>query len=529
MRHWIFATALVTAALAAGTQARAQDEGEGLEDSAVVEDDFKVRPLEGTPADPEIAKPEVVEFEIPSPVQPEPEIEPARPQPKVEPPPAKPETLPAPPPETPAPVEPPKPPAPPPAPAKPATPKAAPSVQAPARSEAEFAREELKFYEGAFETASPDVLEPLLEEVDGFLSRYRDQDGADQALFLMASIRERQGDLVGGAVDLLKILYEYPQTKLAFNAKRKLLDIADKKLKKQKTALTQIAQDQSKVTDLDQPGRLAALLKALTAVPEKEFYKPLGDELRGFLARYPGHPGAGEITFLLARHHARNGQYRAAILLNQKVLALYPDAGLRAKAQSEIAGLYAASLKDYNRAVEAYLSLAEKYPGTPEAGESYVKMAKILDENLNQSALAVEKLDEIVRLYPNTDAAYQAFLEQARIQRNRLSAPAKAVAAHEGLAEMFPGERGVASLKEAADISASAKDFAAQTRLLEKFVEKYPDDKYSPEALWEAADVYQERLTDPAGAKRVLEKLSSAYSGTKFGKKALKRLSELGK
>jgi tetratricopeptide (TPR) repeat protein len=271
------------------------------------------------------------------------------------------------------------------------------------------------------------------------------------------------------------------------------------------------------------------LLRSLVDIPEPLLYAPVAAELREFLVRYPDLPESGVITILLGRHYFRNEAHRPAILIEQKVLALYKDPALLAKAQYQIGDIYATALKDFNKAVEAYQTVTEKYPDTPEVSSAYVRIAKILDENLNQSALAVEKLEEIVKLYPKTEAAHDAYLETARIQKAKLNAANKAVAALEALADMFPGDRAVSALKQAAEISDGLKDYASEARIYEKLAESTPQDKFAPEALWEAADVYEKKLLDPSAAKKAMEKLVSAHPSSKLFKKAQKRLQAMNK
>ncbi|MFA5137893.1 MAG: tetratricopeptide repeat protein [Elusimicrobiota bacterium] len=435
---------------------------------AEASEEFQVRPLEGA----EIDIPKPMEGELPSPARPEmeplPQIQPefpAKPEPPAEPePPAKPEVVPV----------------------VPVTPKAPEPAPVSINEQAEA---ELKFYEYSFGSASTDMLPVLQDQLDAFLQQYRDLDIADQGIYLRSQVKEKQNDLSGAAVDILKMLYEYPQTKLTFNAKRKLLEIADKRLRKHKTALTEIAK--APVAGMDAPVRFAALLRSLADIQEKELAKPLGAELREFLVRYPGHASAGEIAFLLARHHSQNGEHRAAILIDEKLLALSKDSGLRAKAQTAIGDIYATALKDYNKAVEAYQTVTEKYADSPEAGDAYLKMAGLLAESLNQSTLAVEKLEEFIKLHPEGDAAHDAW-------------------------------------RQVIEIASSAKDFSKQAQSIETFAEKYPKDEFSADGLLDAADLYEKKLADTAGAKRVLQKVVSAYPGSKQAKSANKRLAKLG-
>jgi TolA-binding protein len=440
------------------------------QDAAEIPEEFQVRPLEGA----EIEKPAPMEGEIPPLARPEME-----PLPEVKP---EPPTKPA------VPVRPEPPPKPQAVPAVPVTPKGSEPAPAPVDIK-EQAAAELKFYESSFGSASPDMLPVLQDQLDAFLQQYRDLDIADQGIYLRSQVKEKQNDLSGASVDILKMVYECPQTTLTFNAKRKLLEIADKRFKKQKAALTEIAKGPA--AGMDAPTRFAALLRSLAGLQEKELAKPLGAELREFLVRYPGHANAGEITFLLARRHSQNGEHRAAILIDEKLVALSKDKGLQARAQTAIGDIYATALKDYNKAVEAYQAVTVKHADSAEAGDAYLKMAGLLAENLNQPVLAVEKLEEFIKLHPEGDAAHDA-------------------------------------LRQVIEIAGAAKDFGKQAQSIEAFAEKYPKDEYSADGLLDAADAYEKKLADVAGAKRVLQKVVAAYPGSKQAKSASKRLAKLG-
>lgn len=394
----------------------------------------------------------------------------------------------------------------------------------------ERAKAQLTFAQNIFKSASEEILPSLAEQAEAYLWEFRDNPEADQAQYLKAEINERRGDQVAAILDFIKLFYEYPQTELKMNAKQKMFLLVDKKLnKKLKPQITDIAKGPQE--GLDRPQRFAAFLTAMAGLKEPVFYKPLTDEFREYLRRYPGHADAGEITYQFGQLHLQNGNYQNAILLYQKILAVYKDGPLAAKAQIGVGDTYAAALKDYNRAVEAYQAVTKKFAAYPEAGDAYVKLATIFDMNLKQPDLALETLEKIISNYASTDAAYAAYLEMSRIQKERNKDFSKAVAALEAAAKMFAGEERAAEALQKASVIAGddLQDDTFKAKLLKDLVANCPQCKMAPAALWDAGQVYERRLKAPAEALPVYKKLVSEYPTDPHVKDAQKRIKDLSK
>ena len=408
-------------------------------------------------------------------------------------------------------------------------PKAAPrKAEAPAQSASEAARAQVKYLQEAFKDATEETLPSILEQIEVHLQQYRDVEGADQALYLKADVHEKLGDYSSAAMDHLRLLYEYPQTKLAFNAKKKLMEIADRRFRKQKQPIA----DMMKAVDpkLDRADRFAALLRAAVALQERELTVPLVAELNNFLRRYPEHPAAGEMTFLMGKVHSVNANYKAAVLFFEKILALSNDGGLGARAQAAIGDIYAVSLRDYNKAIEAYQATTDRFADFPEAGEAYVKWAKIQDENLKQPNLAVELLEKITTLYPKSDAAYQSLMEQSRIYSYKLKDYNRAVDALKKVADDFPAEKAVEALKQAAELARSyLKDQSMQAEFLERIGTDFSEHKDAPQALWDAGQMYERQLSNNAAALKVYQTLVSKFAANPLAKKASKRVDYLNR
>ncbi|MBI5243440.1 MAG: tetratricopeptide repeat protein [Elusimicrobia bacterium] len=406
-------------------------------------------------------------------------------------------------------------------------PKSAPT---PLPSAQERAKAELSFLQSTFKTASEDVLPSLVDQIDAYLWEFREIAEADQAQFLKAQISDKQGDMVTAAVDLLKLLYEYPQTEYKMNAKKRLFEIIDKKFgKKMKPVITELAKGPA--AGLDRPQRFALLLRSLVNLKEAAFYQPLILEFREFFRRYASDPSAGEMTYLFGRLHFQDGNYKMSVIINEKLLAVHKDGPLAAKAQASVGDIYATAMRDYNKAIEAYQVVTKKFAAYPEAGDAYVKMAKIFDENLKQPDLALETLDKIVLTYPGADASYQAFVETARIQKDKNKDFGKAVAALQNAAKMFKNEeRAAAALRQASVIAADdLKDDTLQAQLLKDVPANCPQCRSAADSLWEAGQVYEKRLKAPAEALKAYKQLVSEYPGYARIKDVNKRIAALSK
>ncbi|HAH05134.1 MAG TPA: hypothetical protein DCM05_01200 [Elusimicrobia bacterium] len=394
----------------------------------------------------------------------------------------------------------------------------------------ERAKSQLTFAQNIFKSASEDILPSIGEQAEAYLWEFRDNPEADQAQYLKAEVDERRGESIAAITDFIKLFYEYPQTELKMNAKQKMFLLVDKKLnKKLKPQITEIARGPRE--GLDRPQRFAAFLRAMAALKESVFYQPLREEFREYLRRYPGHEDAGDITFEFGQLHLQNGNYQNAILLYQKVLAVYKEGALAAKAQIGVGDTYAQALKDYNKAVEAYQAVTKKFAAYPEAGDAYVKLATIFDQNLKQPDLALETLDKIIANYAGTDSAYAAYLEMSRIQKERNKDHSKAVAALQAASKMFAGEeRAAEALKKASEIAGDdLQDDTFKAKLLKDLVENCPQCKGAPAALWDAGQVYERRLKAPGEALPVYKRLVADYPADAHVKDAQKRIRELSK
>ncbi|PCI37115.1 MAG: hypothetical protein COB53_07400 [Elusimicrobia bacterium] len=385
--------------------------------------------------------------------------------------------------------------------------------------------DEFLFLRSAFSKADSAILESLFAQAAALLEVARQSERADEIQLFMIEIRRKQKRPVDAVIEALKLLYEYPGSKWAFNAKRIIQEITAKRFKRSREKITAITEGPR--IGMSRPQRLGAMLQNLASFSDPNFYSMITAEFRDFFKRYPGYTDRDSLSFLLAGLHTRNGSPRPAVFLYERILALSEKKDLKASAQNAVGDLYAGALDDPERAVGAYQALADGFPEFEEAQVAYGKWARLLDKELKQPMLAVEILEKAVQLYPETDAAHNALSESGRILAFRLKNRELAVLTLERLAEMFPGPRAVAGLRRIANLHARARDYAKQARTLVRLRRRYPGDAYSAEALWTAARLYDKKLRDETAARRVYQDLVESYPENHFSKKARRRLESL--
>lgn len=386
--------------------------------------------------------------------------------------------------------------------------------------------QEYAFAKAAAEDADADVAEAAMADLELFARRHPESPLAPEALLQLAGLRQKKGDWQPALVTLLRLLYEYPSTKVGLRAKSDYLTLVDKKAsRKQRPLLAGLVKLPESA---DKADRLSFLWRKLVDDAPDALYEPVAAEIRDFMARFPAHPDADELQARLARLHSAHGKPAAALLACRKLLALHPESPLRAKAQMTVGDLYAQELREPKKAIDAYQELVSRYPGSPEVLPSLQKSAELFEQKLKQYDLAVEMHEKVVSGFPKTAASLAALKSVARLQRDRLGKPADAVKTLGRLSSMHGGQDGVDALLLAADWSRrDLKDPARQAELLRKVADDYAAAKEAPQALFDSAAVYESGLKDAAKALELYREVESKFPSHKVAKKAADKAAKL--
>ncbi|MBI3553842.1 MAG: tetratricopeptide repeat protein [Elusimicrobia bacterium] len=392
---------------------------------------------------------------------------------------------------------------------------------------AESLAAEWKFLGDEAQSADGEIQDGAVEHLKVFVDKRLEAPMRPDALYLLAGLRQKRGDVKGGLVDLLRLVYEYPESKHAMKAKSDFLDGAGRKFSRRLKAAEEELVKTPKSEDKAE--RLALLCEKLGGSMEDSLYEASVEEIHRFETRFADYAGADKVEFSLAGLHAAGGRSVMALVAYQKLLAVRPDSALRPKAQFAVGAVYADSLKDYKKAIEAFSEVVEKYPGSPEVLASLQRSSQLYSDRLKQYQLAVEVDEKIVKLFPKTDGALAALKDAAKLQRERLKAPGDAIKTDQRLAAMFP-TAGVDALREAAAIARKdLKDYKQEVEIRRAIAKSYASAKEAPEELYAAAEVCEDDLKDNEQALSLYKELGTSFPGTKQAKKAAERLAKLDK
>ena len=385
---------------------------------------------------------------------------------------------------------------------------------------------EWAFVKAAAEENDSAARDAAIENLRIFVRSYPESAHAPDALFLLAGLQIKNGDWQPALVSLLDDVYEYAGSSAELRAKSTYLELVGNKVSRR---LRPLLNDFVNGNDAgEKSDRLSALWQKVAAKAPDAFYEPAADHIRDFFVRFPDHKDADKLQAALARLHAVNDKPAAAVMAWRKLLAMYPESGLRAKAQLSIGDLYADALRDPKKAIDAYQQLIADYPQSAEVLPALENSARLFDEKLRQYDLAVQMDEQIVKTYPKTTASLKALKGIARLQRDRLSKSDEAIKTLQRLSTMHGGQDGVDALLLAAQIARrDLKDYSREAALRHQVADDYAAVREAPEALYDAAGVYEDDVKDLPKAIATYKEAGTKYPADKYGKKGAARAEKL--
>jgi tetratricopeptide (TPR) repeat protein len=399
--------------------------------------------------------------------------------------------------------------------------------EAPKPESAKYAGPEAEwaFVKAAAGDSDSAVQDASVESLRLFARRFPDSAHAPEALFLLAGLRAKK-DWQTAAVALLRVINEYAGSSMELRAKSTYLELVGNKASRR---LRPVLNDFVNGGDAaDKSDRLSSAWQRVADKAPDAFDEAVSDEIRDFFVRFPEHKDNDKLQAALARLHAVNDRPAAAVVSWRKLLALYPESGLRAKAQLSIGDLYADALRDPKKAIDAYQELIAQYPQSSEVLPALENSARLFEEKLKQYDLSVQMDEQIVKTFPKTTASLKALKAIARLQRDRLSKSDEAIKTLQRLSKMHGGQDGIDALLLAADISRrDLKDYGREAALRHQVADDYSAVKEAPQALYDAAGVYEDDVKDAAKAIATYKEVASKYASHKLAKKASDRADKL--
>jgi TolA-binding protein len=419
----------------------------------------------------------------------------------------------------------------PPAPKAEKTAKAEPKAEAkpePAPVSAKYAGSDAEwaFVKSAAEDTDSGIQDAAVENLRLFARRFPDSAHAPDALFLYAGLRAKRGDWQPAATALLHVIYEYAGSPVELRAKSTYLELIGNKASRK---LRPILNDFVNGNDGDEKSdRLSKIWQKVADKAPDAFDESAAEEIRDFFVRFPEHKDNDKLQAALARLHAVNDKAAAAVVSWRKLLALYPESGLRAKAQLSIGDLYADQLREPKKAIDAYQDLIAQYPQSGEVLPALQGSARLFEDKLRQYDLAVQMDEQIVKTFPKSPASLAALKGEAHLLRDRLDKPDDAIKTLQRLSAMHGGQDGVDALLLAATIARrDLKDYGREAALRHQVSDDYAAAKEAPGALYDAAGVYEDDVKDLAKAIATYKEVATKYPTNRLAGKATGRADKL--
>ena len=366
------------------------------------------------------------------------------------------------------------------------------------------------------------------DELAAFIDRHPDAPMMDEAQALLASLYKKQGDAKSSMICLLRLIYEYPQSKAALKAQSELLELGDKTLsRKLRPALGELVKGSDAA---DKADRLAAMLQRVVEGLGDALYDPTVREIRRFQARFPDYSKSDVLDWTLAQLHEKNEKYAAALSADRQLIAVYPESAYKSSAQFAIGGIYADDLRNYRKALDAYQQFVDQYPDNVNVLPALQRMAQLFSDKFKQYELAVQIDERIIKTFPKTEGALKAFNDEAKLLRDRLAKPDEAIKTYRRLTKQFAAPPAVTALQEAAMVARKdLKDFKLEIELRSQIAADYAFSHDAPAELYAAAEVYEDDLKDLAGALKTYKEVSAKFPNSKQSRKAADRLAKLEK
>ena len=188
--------------------------------------------------------------------------------------------------------------------------------------------------------------------------------------------------------------------------------------------------------------------------------------------------------------------------------------------------------KDYRGAIEAYQSIVDTKPGTPEARQAQLAIGKLSIERMNQPAVGVKAYQAVISGAPESDEAAEAHY-QLGMHHYRSKDFASAQTAFDKIVNQFPQlELSHNAQLMLAKSYEEAKNYEQAVEIFDNFANRNPRSERAAQAIANKARIQREHLKNSEEAKRTYQSLVKRYGkveGTeKEIEKAKQELTALG-
>jgi TolA-binding protein len=333
----------------------------------------------------------------------------------------------------------------------------------------------------SFSRQDEDVYEYLIDEFQNYLLTFPDSPNADESLFMLASLYDARSDYSQAFCVYVKLKFLYPNSTRVNDAVTAINDIVHNKA--ERTFEDYKTKVDEKITNTPQSSDMMSAtyeyLNFLHDLNIDDVNKYLLNEINTHLHKFPIKAKNSDQLFLwIADLYEKDSEWDEAIYTYTKITYLYPESPLMPEVIFKRSDILYKEKRAYQQARDSFIRVITDYPKSEFAAEAQFFLGELYQENLDNPAEAITNYQLVVESYPKSWRAVEA-------------------------------------LKRVAGIHVDAERYQEGINSYYQIYELYPENAYTPDALIEISDLYQDRLKNYEKAIEILKLFSTQFSDHK--------------
>ena len=349
-------------------------------------------------------------------------------------------------------------------------------------------------------------------------------------MFLIESYKdEKMWDEV--QVGLLKFAYLYPSSSIY----KKVLDNGYTLLQEEKyfrsvrDKLITLLSDAPKTGKMH--SRYIGFLAAVHGFKDKKLRSIFERESWEYLRLYSNRSSGSKVLMWLAQIEQENSAFHPAVMIYEKLMALYPASQDYASAIYQVAMLKQEKFKDYNEATVSFRRFLKKFPTHNYVAHAQHRIATMADKNFSDWSTAVKEYEKLATKHPTFKYTVPSLLRVGEIQATKLKLKDQAISTYNRVASEYPDStlQATEALQRSAKLYQKAKQYEEAIHQYMAVHDSYPGTDGALKSLKECATIYEKKMKQKDKAIEILNTIIKAFPESKDAKRAEKRINKLNK
>ena len=167
--------------------------------------------------------------------------------------------------------------------------------------------------------------------------------------------------------------------------------------------------------------RYIGFLAAVHGFKDKKPRSTLERESWEYLRLYPDRSSGSMVLMWLAQLEQENNAFHPAVMIYEKLMALYPASKDYASALYQVAMLKQEKFNDYNDATVSFRRFLKKFPKHNYVAHAQHRIATLSDKNFNDCSTAVKEYETLAKKYHHFKYDVHSLLRVGQITSPKLN------------------------------------------------------------------------------------------------------------